>query len=345
MRLRNFAKFEKQMVTSSKVLSFADPFPYQAAIRAADLELLPTSKGKFRAELTQITLNRLWMQQGHESLPRVLVGTVDPSRRVIGFLTGANDPAMAHCGLSVSPRDIIINSTDALHRRTEAACNWGSMSLPLDDFDAVCKSLTGHEFPNDTATHLVRPGPVLMSQLLNAHASVAQIARTIPDILASPEVARALEDKLTHLMVRCLTDGTSVDRSAGCRRRDRVVAQFEEYLEANQGRALNLAEICTAIGVAERTLRAACEEHLGMGPIRYLTLRRMHLVRRALLRADYSETSVTRIATDHGFWELGHFAVAYRALFGEAPSESLRQPLGYCKFPDRPLSSSDSYFA
>jgi AraC-like DNA-binding protein len=54
-------------------------------------------------------------------------------------------------------------------------------------------------------------------------------------------------------------------------------------------------------------------------------LRRMHLVRRALLRAESSETSVTRIATDHGFWELGHFAVAYRALFGEAPSASLRQ--------------------
>jgi AraC-like DNA-binding protein len=62
-----------------------------------------------------------------------------------------------------------------------------------------------------------------------------------------------------------------------------------------------------------------------MGPIRYLTLRRMHLVRRALLRAD-SSTTITRIATDHGFWELGRFSVAYRTLFGETPSESLRRP-------------------
>jgi AraC-like DNA-binding protein len=142
-----------------------------------------------------------------------------------------------------------------------------------------------------------------------------------------------------------LTDGTSVKGSVGSRRRDRVVAQFEEYLEANRGRALYLTEICMAIGVAERTLRAACEEHLGMGPIRYLTLRRMHLVRRALLGADRSETSVTRIATDHGFWELGHFAVAYRALFGEAPSVSLRQPLDYRKFSDRPLSAPNSHVA
>jgi AraC-like DNA-binding protein len=65
---------------------------------------------------------------------------------------------------------------------------------------------------------------------------------------------------------------------------------------------------------------------MGMGPIRFLTLRRMHLVRRALLAADASSATVTYIATDHGFWELGRFSVAYRALFGESPSETLRRP-------------------
>ena len=62
------------------------------------------------------------------------------------------------------------------------------------------------------------------------------------------------------------------------------MARFEEFLEANPDQPLYLAEICAAIGVAERTLRICCEQHLGMGPIRYLFLRRMHLVRQALLR-------------------------------------------------------------
>jgi transcriptional regulator GlxA family with amidase domain len=105
-----------------------------------------------------------------------------------------------------------------------------------------------------------------------------------------------------------------------------IVARLEEFLEANLDRPLYLAEICPAIGVAERTLRLACEEHLGMGPIRYFSLRRMYLVRCALLRADPSTATVTRIATDHGFWELGRFSVAYRSLFGETPSETLRRP-------------------
>ncbi|MGY8661578.1 helix-turn-helix transcriptional regulator [Bradyrhizobium sp. UFLA05-109] len=104
------------------------------------------------------------------------------------------------------------------------------------------------------------------------------------------------------------------------------MSRFEEFLEANPDRPLYLTEICAGIGVAERTLRGACEEHLGMAPIRYLTLRRMHLVRRALQWADAGKTNVTRIVTNHGFWQLGRFSVAYRRLFGESPSETLRRP-------------------
>jgi hypothetical protein len=43
-------------------------------------------------------------------------------------------------------------------------------------------------------------------------------------------------------------------------------------------------------------------------------------------RGDARETTVTRIATDHGFWELGRFSVAYRTLFGETPLTTLRRP-------------------
>jgi AraC-like DNA-binding protein len=328
----------------SKVLTFTDPFPYQLAIRAADLELLPTTRGEFRAKLTQVCMNQLWMQRFHQNLALVAVGSMKPGRRVISFLTTVNQPALRHCGIDVSPGEIIVNNLDMLHQRTGPDLCLGGMSLRDDAFDAACKAITGREFSETTKTHLVRASPALVSRLLKLHEIVGQIAETIPGILELPEAVRSLEQQLVHLMVRCLTDNVSSAATAGNRRHDLIVAQFEDFLEANPNKPLYLPEICAAINVAERTLRVACEEHLGMGPIRYLALRRMHLARRALLRANPSTTTVTRVATDHGFWELGRFAVAYRALFGEPPSKSLHRPsASQPPAPNRPSSLTGGY--
>src|SRR5882762_11160156 len=270
----------------SKVVSFTDPFSYQSAFRSVEVELFPIVKGKFSAELTQVSMNKLWVHVAHEDLPRVYIGAVKPHRAAIGFLTRPDQPAMQHCGMAVLPGDIVINETDLMYRRTGANCDWGSMSLPRDDLDATCQAVTGHEYAASPRKHLVRPAPELMSRLLNIHEMVGQLAKTTPDILSLPEVARALEQELTLVMIRCLTEGKSSEMTAGGRRHDMIIARFEEFLETHPDQPLYLTEICAAIGVAERTLRVVCEEYLGMGPIRYLSLRRMHLVRRALLRAD-----------------------------------------------------------
>jgi AraC-like DNA-binding protein len=101
--------------------------------------------------------------------------------------------------------------------------------------------------------------------------------------------------------------------------------RFRRVVEENPAQPLYIPELCRAIGVSSRTLQACCQEHLGMGPKRYLLLRRMHLARRALRYATSEVTSVTDIATRYGFWQLGRFAVEYRSLFSESPSATLRR--------------------
>ncbi|WP_375786895.1 helix-turn-helix domain-containing protein [Bradyrhizobium sp. Pha-3] len=302
---------------------FSDPLPYQAALRIFDLEVIPTCTGKFRAELTQIDLEKLRMERGHENLPHVVAGSAKPGRKTITFLTG--EQVMVYCGHEVLLGDIIILRAGSQHQRNRANHHWGSMSLTHDDFAAAYAAITGRENSESTLKLVVRPNSDLMSRLLMAHEMVGQMAEMTPDVLAIPEVSRALEQQLIQLMMRCLDESESSEVTTGSHRHDLIVARLEDFLQENPKRPLYLMEICAAIGVAERTLRAACQEHLGMGPIRYLYLRRMHLVRRALLGADPSTVSVTRIATDHGFWELGRFSVSYRNVFGECPSETLRR--------------------
>ena len=308
----------------SKVLTFNDPHPYTAAVLTADMQLFPTAKGDFRAELTQVVLNRLRMQRFEENLPRVHTGAVRRERKVFTFLT-ADQPEVSNRGRVFSLGEICADDYELQHVRTGGSYHFGAASLIPEDFAGSCKAIVGCELDADRSSRFMRPPSNVMGRFLRLHEMVGSIAKAAPELFQLPEVVRSLDQQLIHALVRCVTDGVVSPSTSGKLRNKVIVARLEEFLEANLNTPLYLTEVCAAVGAAERTIRYACEEHLGMGPIRYLTLRRMHLVRRALSQADSSTKTVTQIATDHGFWELGRFSVAYHALFGEPPSTTLRR--------------------
>ena len=306
-----------------RVLDFTDPSQYAAAVRAADMQLFPTARGKFQSEVTQVVMTELWMQRFSESLPRIHTGAVRRGRKVFSFLT-EDQPEVYNRGRVFAFGEICAEDFDAQHVRTSGPCRLGSASLEAKAFAEACETLLGREIDTDCDERFIRPNPDLKNRFLQLHAMVGSLAKTTPELLEFPNVVTALEQQLVHALISCLTDGTPSTMPDGDVRYRAIVSKFEEYLEANPNTPLHLLDVCAAIGTAERKLRAACERHLGMGPIRYLTLRRMHQVHRALRQADGSKATVTNIATDHGFWELGRFAVAYRTLFGESPSVTLQ---------------------
>jgi AraC-like DNA-binding protein len=109
--------------------------------------------------------------------------------------------------------------------------------------------------------------------------------------------------------------------------RPQIVRRIEEFMRDHAGEAIHMSQLCRAVGVSERSLRNACNAVCGTSPKRFLVRRRMEAVRHALTSARPREATVTRIATDHGFFELGRFAATYTAIFGERPSQTLRGTL------------------
>jgi len=331
---------------SSRVFSFTDPHRYQASVRGAEVQLFVTTKGEFCAELTQINLHKVWMQRACETLPRVMHSAVSKKRAPVVFLSHANQAAMQHSGMEVPPGAIVVDGLGAVHHhRSWGPCHWGSMSLTPEDLAEAGRVINGRELAVPSVTHLIRPAPSVMQRLLSLHESAARLAKTAPDRLAHTEVARSFEQAMIHAMVRCLAD-RPVDRRAATRQHGVIIERLANLVQVNHDRPLYLAEICAATGASESTLRRCCQEHLGMGPVRYLWLRRMSLARTALLQADPTTATVTGIATGHGFWELGRFSVGYRALFGETPSASLRRPPdGRCTGANRPFDLPVTDFA
>jgi transcriptional regulator GlxA family with amidase domain len=76
-------------------------------------------------------------------------------------------------------------------------------------------------------------------------------------------------------------------------------------------------------------LRSCCAEFLGIGPSRYVLLRRLKEVRIALRNADPAIASVAEIARDCGFVEFGNrFVAIYLTMFGETPATTLGRTRG-----------------
>jgi AraC-like DNA-binding protein len=309
-----------------RVFTFDDPHRYQAAIRAGDYEILAKSKNGFDVELTRIDLNRLWMQASHSGTSYVMNSANDPARVPILFMANADQAPLHHNGLEVTPQDIVVYRRGATnHVWTQGNNGLATMSLAPEDLAAAGRTIAGRELTAPLQTRIVRPSPVLMARLRALHQATCQLAKNSPGLLAHPAMARALEHELVRAMVACLAGSAPIESKRGIQHA-KVIARFEDFLAAKRYEPVYLAEICAAIGVSERTLRSCCQEYLGMGPIHYLWLRRMHLARRALVGADAALETVTDIATEHGFWELGRFSVEYRTLFGESPSATLKRP-------------------
>jgi AraC-like DNA-binding protein len=313
---------------SSAVRTFTDPDEYTASMRRGTVELTATGRGDFSAKLTRVDLHRLWMQRFSDNLPRVCDATnLTSGRTYITFRTRPG-PNLVQSGVELHPSTLMRhNPGQDYYQRSSGSASFGTMSLPIEDIASIGEEMAGFDLTPPRDAMLVTPPPAAMARFQRVHAAAGDLAKKAPEILANPEAARGLEQTLIEAMVACLAHGDGRESSSARGQHAIVMRRFRRVVEENPEQPLYTPEICKAIRVPDRTLRMCCEEYLGMGPKRYLLLRRMHLARRALRQAESDATSVTEIATQFGFWQLGRFAVEYQSLFGESPSATLhRQP-------------------
>ncbi|MGC2524739.1 MAG: helix-turn-helix transcriptional regulator [Stellaceae bacterium] len=314
----------------SAVRTFTDPDAYFGGIRNLSIDGLVTGRGKFRAETTLVNLHRLHMGRFDEDLPRIMRVTPSGSRSVILFQTDPGRPGTVANAIDTAQHPIAMFGLDwPYYVRSSAGSGWGTMSLIPEDLAAAGRAIIGRELmPPEFMLAIRRPPVQPLSRLLKLHEATGHLAKNAPDILAKREVARAIEEALVEAMVLCLAADYSEEVRNAHRHRARVMRRLEDTLRAKSGETLymDMAELCAAVGATYWTLRDCCLEYLGMSPKRYLWMRRMNLARLALSSANPEKTTVTEIATNYGFWELGRFSVTYRSLFGEPPSAALRRP-------------------
>src|ERR1700748_1790988 len=140
----------------SAIIRSSDPYEHQRSLRAEAVDLVVTAPGDFRGEATRIDVDRLWLQRGRESLPRIVHAAVSKPRKGIFFLADAQQAPTHHPGQEFPPGCMMVYSAGAEHHhRSSAACHWAAMSLGLQDLAAAGLAIIGRDLTAPKASELV----------------------------------------------------------------------------------------------------------------------------------------------------------------------------------------------
>ena len=247
------------------VFSEADDF--QAALKEEGcIDLIVTSRGKFRARLSLITLHRLRLAAGEERQSRVAFVCVPP-RVARVTLPIRSDNSLMCSGTATRPGEIVTHSTGhRFHERTNGPCHWGTMWTLTNDLATFGRAMSGGTFALPSGECRWQPTRGALGALIDLHRDAFAATAACPRLPVDDHAARGLEQQLLGALMECLVGEPRDQATLATRRRAEIMTQFEDVIQMSPAKTPPVAEICAALGVSESTLRLCCHAHLGVGP-------------------------------------------------------------------------------
>lgn len=306
--------------------TFTGPNEFAAMLHPWKVELTPLGCGQAAADLAAIEFRKTRLRRMSTSLQRPAHVQHLPDRTDFSFLADEASAPVIVDGMRVAAGAVLqVGSVPNSNQYSLGPTRWASISVDRAGLAAMRQNIAEQDLAACGGSRVVIPGNCAMHRLRRLHAEAIALATQAPTSLAGPQAPRGMENQLMDALAHCLAAPVKRRPTSVQSRHAALTERFRDLLEDGLDGTLHLPEVCAALGVSHRTLSNCCHEILGMAPKRYFYLHRMCGVRRALRQAEQHATTVTEIATYHGFWEFGRFSVQYKALFGETPSATLRR--------------------
>lgn len=133
------------------------------------------------------------------------------------------------------------------------------------------------------------------------------------------DATRFLETEIVkEVFFLCRARGTARDRSSMVERETPLVERALGAIEARLFDEDVVAGLARACGASASTLLRAFQRELGQSPLAYVRARRLD---ESLLLLKSRRFAVSEVATKVGYKSFAAFSQAFRARFGESPSE------------------------
>jgi AraC-like DNA-binding protein len=292
--------------------------------RGAEVEYLSHAAADYRARLTLADLDGHRVHEVEDGPHSARARSAD-DRAILLFGRAGLSPDIRLNGCSLTEADaLLVLPGGELRSIVPCAPHWLMLNLPAA---AIADPLA--RLPPAARAAGFAP----LRGLLHAAPGLRRLAREATSLatadpaclLHAGPVAAMQEAILAQLDAGIAGLQGPADDLPAVRGRVRLVTRAEAFLDSVISRAVYTGEVCAALGVGPRALNEAFNAVYGMTLHRALRIRRLNLARQRLRARGAGADLVKTVALDLGFWHLGRFAIAYRDLFRETPSETRAQ--------------------
>ena len=311
------------MPIAIRYTEFDDFEALRDVVQDSHSDVVQLGRGRMTGAITHMAFDDdFGISTGKFSLAMRASGVLSNTRWCLGFLLGSDGDAFGH------------------HHQFKA----GDLAIAAPGEERYIKFQNNTEYvapviaPDEVERHLAsQPGAL---ELLHRHklsilhatpaTAAANVANMKPLLTTLIHDGKTMPDETLQFYRRGILDLiTAPIRDAVHYRGARLVAQDTmirdiEHFYATRDTPIHISEICEQFGVHRRALHRAFHEVVGMGPVAFLRRKRLNDVHTAL-RRDGHATTVRQIAINHGFIDPSRFAQAYKSLFGELPSQTLKR--------------------
>ena len=322
----------KPFVLRGQVISRETLGPHEVWAHASgrDLAVTQLTPGPCRGHLLRANLGDMGFDAGgFDGDLRVRGAMADKAFSMVSVLE--QDGVLNQWGHKVEEGDILaIPPGSELDGRFQGRTAYAVVTAP---WGMVMQRAESFEWLADprfwTEAAVCSPPPKARAACKRVLQGCAGMLRALGDRTPASIIDFLHRELVDSVLVALAQAKESGGRRQGVLNAARIVRRCEDFLEGGAARqGVRVDEVCRALNISRRTLYRAFHDLLDVSPKAYLRLKNMSAARARLLAAAKRPTTVTQVALDHGFWELGRFAGAYRAMFGEAPSETLRRSGG-----------------
>ncbi len=131
-----------------------------------------------------------------------------------------------------------------------------------------------------------------------------------------------IEKNLLSYIIKILSKHTP--RQPKLTKGEKTALEIRDKVFHHMDSKINIKSLANEYKISEQTLQNSFKSLFGFTPQYFLRLLKLNNVHQELKTSDYNEAKVSKIANKWGFSHMGRFSAYYKELFGENPSQTLK---------------------